>query len=145
MLLYLFCILSLTYSSVRTHKDRQIHSKLDIQHESLKNDLLTNAHKFISEKDKSCTSTIKHPHRVRATIRRKRHVQAVTPNKDKFGKAAYFSGTEESLVFKTEENGINIPNGEFTAEFWMKPEGGQADPVRILGKMKQHFKHPNKT
>ena len=52
-----------------------------------------------------------------------------------YGKAVYFSGRE---ILKLKRKGkfsrVEIPNGKFTVSLWVKPEGGQFDPVTIIGK-----------
>ena len=102
--------------------------------ESHKTLALENAQKQLSDRHGSCTVTDKERHSTRARVRRKRHVD-MTRGPGSLGTAAYFSGRSEALVLKMEGNGRSIPNTEFTVEFWMKPEGGQPDPVRILGEL----------
>lgn len=53
----------------------------------------------------------------------------------KSGNALYFTG-KEILKLKTgrRNSQIDIPGHQFTVELWVKPEGGQYDPVTIIGK-----------
>ena len=46
------------------------------------------------------------------------------------GKAMHLGGTQ-GLRWMGKRD---LPNGEFTVAMWVKPEGGQKDPVSILGR-----------
>ena len=59
-----------------------------------------------------------------------------------FGRAVYFSGSPEVLQFKKlgnvsaqaqEEATQPFPRHEFTVAFWVQPEGGQMQPVVLMG------------
>ncbi|OWF49358.1 Pappalysin-1 [Mizuhopecten yessoensis] len=50
------------------------------------------------------------------------------------GDALYFSGRELLRLKMTRKKvEMDLPRGNFTVELWIKPEGGQHDPVTILG------------
>ncbi|KAJ7377833.1 hypothetical protein OS493_026401 [Desmophyllum pertusum] len=75
----------------------------------------------------------KHSSNCASTRRVKRHDHARFPQSpptgSKFGKALRFFGGE--VVRFT--GAVTIPSHQFTVDFWMRPEGGQASPVTVIG------------
>lgn len=55
--------------------------------------------------------------------------------RSKFGNAVYFSGRQVLNLTPSQHSfTTRIPMEQFTVELWVRPEGGQADPVTFLGK-----------
>lgn len=75
----------------------------------------------------------KHSSNCASTRRVKRHDHARFPQSpptgSEFGKAMRFFGGE--VVRFT--GAVTIPSHQFTIDFWMRPEGGQASPVTVIG------------
>ncbi|XP_041367989.1 pappalysin-1-like isoform X2 [Gigantopelta aegis] len=112
-----------------TKGNRMSYVQQQQQHKQQQQQTCTN-----TKEDVKSHSLSRHPRATAALVESSVRNDRGKATMSSFGNSLYFSGHEVVKLVKSDKkyDGLIIPRLAFTVAFWLKPEGGQKDPLMII-------------